>query len=268
MFSIEFVALLLIGVAIGAFGVLVGAAGGFLTVPLLISGFVLEPRIAVGTSLLFMFSSTLSGSIAYSRQGRVDFRIGLLFATLTIPGSILGAHITGYFEPNLFKILFATILLLASIFPVVKPIEESVIPKLRNGYVRTLTDRYRKNWEYVVDLPRGLLFSLAIGFASSIFGIGGGLIYVPVMIFLLGFPTHISVATSRFIVTFITLAGFLSHASLGNVQYDFAIPMALGGVIGGQVGAMISRKTRGTIIQRLLGLTLILVAAKLILEIV
>jgi len=263
MFLPELLILLALGIGVGAYGTLIGAGGGFLVVPLLIITYHFEPRMAVGTSLVFVFFNALSGTIAYLRQRRVDVRVGGLFALLTIPGAILGAFITSYFESSAFKMVFAAILTVTSIYLLVRPLKEVNDPK-HMGYHRRIIDFKGEEHSYSVPLLRGFLISFLVGFVSSIFGIGGGIIHVPAMIFLLGFPVHISTATSHFILAFSSLVGSATHAGLGNVNFEFAIPIGLGAVLGAQLGALVSQRTRGTLIERLLGLALIAVAIRLI----
>lgn len=264
MLFIELLILLTLGVGIGAFGTLIGAGGGFLAVPLLIVAYSFEPRVAVGTSLVLVFFNALSGSVAYLRQRRVDVRVGALFTLLTMPGATIGAFVTGYFESDTFKLVFAAILVAGSLYLLLKPRGE-LNPK-PGGLARRLVDFRGEEYSYSVHLLRGFLVSFAVGFMSSIFGIGGGIIHVPAMIFLLGFPVHISTATSHFILAFSSLVGSATHASLGNVNFEFALPIGLGGVVGAQLGAAASRRIRGTIIERLLGLALIAVAVRLVIQ--
>jgi len=108
----------------------------------------------------------------------------------------------------------------------------------------------------MIDTQILSLFALGVGIGAfgTLIGVGGGL------------PTHISTATSHFILVFSSLVGSSTHALLGNVNLDFAILMGLGAVIGAQFGALISRITKGTIIERLLGLALIIVAVRFLLQ--
>lgn len=245
------------------FGTLIGAGGGFLAVPLLIIVYGFEPRVAVGTSLVLVFFNAVSGSVAYLRQRRVDIRVGSMFTLLTVPGAVLGAFVTGFFESDVFRLFFAAILLSVSMYLVLKPAVEVANPK-RGGYASRLVDSRGEEFSYSVSLPQGFLVSFAVGFVSSIFGIGGGIIHVPAMIFLLGIPVHISTATSFFILAFTSLVGSVTHGSLGNVNLEFALLIGVGAVVGAQLGAAISHRVRGTNIERLLGLALIVVAVRLL----
>src|SRR6266487_818347 len=89
--------LLLLGIAVGAFGTLIGAGGGFLLVPILL---LLYPNDSVETittiSLAVVFLNATSGSIAYARMGLIDYRTGAIFAAAGAPGAVLGALATGW----------------------------------------------------------------------------------------------------------------------------------------------------------------------------
>ncbi|MEM3727325.1 MAG: sulfite exporter TauE/SafE family protein [Candidatus Bathyarchaeia archaeon] len=266
---IYLVSLIILGSAVGCFGTLIGIGGGFIIVPLLILIYGFEPKFAVGTSLTIVFLNALSGSFAYIKQRRVDFKIGLFFALLTIPGAILGAYIVNFFNSNLFKAVFSLILILASFKLIIsKPVKEKYCNLKKTGdFYRRIIDYNGNVYEYSISLTKGLLINFFIGFISSIFGVGGGIIHVPAMILLLGFPVHIATATSHFILIFTSITGALTHILLSNVKFNFAIFMGIGTIIGAQFGALISQKTKGAFIKKLFGLTLLTLAIRLLLEI-
>lgn len=267
MSAVEVVTLSMLGFGVGVFGTLIGAGGGFLAVPLLVILYHVDPNVAAGTSLLFVFFNALSGSIAYLRQKKVDVKIGLIFTLMTVPGSIAGAYITTYYlESFIFKILFSLILFSASLYLLLRPVEEQKKNPTGKGYHRIVVDSKGKVYEYNVSLPAGLIISFGVGFISSIFGIGGGIVHVPSMIFLLNFPVHIATATSHFILCFSTLVGSITHFTLGNIRFDLAIPMAAGALVGAQLGAKLSLRTKGMIIERLLSIGLTLIAIRLLLQ--
>ena len=245
MIGLEFFVLPVLGLVVGVFGTMVGIGGGFLVVPILIVAFGFEPRIAVGTSLVYVFFNALSGSLGYLKQKRVNIHMGLMFAILTIPGSILGAYVTGYFKHGLFQVVFAILLVATSLYLVIRPIKEKAASRLSDKHTNDVKFE-GKVYNHTPSITKGLIISFCAGFVSSIFGVGGGILHVPTMIFLLEFPVHISTATSHFIIIFSSILGSLSHASLGNVKLDFALLLALGGIFGAQLGALVSQKTKGT----------------------
>jgi uncharacterized membrane protein YfcA len=109
--------LILTGIIIGALGTLIGAGGGFILVPLLIlTHHSLQPEIITAISIAIVAANAISGSIAYARAGRVDYKAGLVFALFTIPGSILGVYTTQYIPKFAFKIFFGLLLVLLAFF--------------------------------------------------------------------------------------------------------------------------------------------------------
>ena len=89
--------LLPVGLLVGTYGTMIGAGGGFLLVPLLLLAFPKDnPETITSIALAVVFFNATSGSAAYARKGRVDYRSGLIFALATVPGSILGALATKY----------------------------------------------------------------------------------------------------------------------------------------------------------------------------
>jgi len=87
--------LILAGFIIGTVGTLIGAGGGFILVPVLILTHPqLPPDVITAISIAIVAANALSGSIAYARSGRIDFKAGIVFALFTIPGSVLGVYTT------------------------------------------------------------------------------------------------------------------------------------------------------------------------------
>src|SRR4051812_45986240 len=89
---------LLLGFLIATLGTLVGAGGGFLLVPILL--FLMpgeDPDRITAISMAVVFFNALSGTIAYARMRRIDFKSGTRFALAALPGAALGAWATVYF---------------------------------------------------------------------------------------------------------------------------------------------------------------------------
>ena len=85
------VLLCLLGFGVGVFGTLVGAGGGFILTPVLLLVYPQStPALITAISLIAVFFNAASGSVAYARQRRIDYRSGIVFALCTLPGSVLG----------------------------------------------------------------------------------------------------------------------------------------------------------------------------------
>ena len=110
----------------------------------------------------------------------------------------------------------------------------------------------------------GIGASFCVGFLSSIFGIGGGVVHVPLMIYLLGFPVHVATATSHFVLACSSLFGVISHFLLHHIVWLPAICISLGAAIGAQLGAHISQKTKSKVILVLLSCAMFALGVRLI----
>ncbi|GAC1701833.1 MAG: sulfite exporter TauE/SafE family protein [Candidatus Limnocylindrales bacterium] len=264
--------LILLGIAVGTFGTLVGAGGGFVLVPLLA---ILEPALATaaitGVSLAVVAMNATSGALAYARDRRIDYRSGILFALATLPGSILGALATKFLERRFFDIAFALLLLGLAVL-LIRRGEPTAHAEPADGIVATrwhpqrdLTDRAGTRHRYRVHLPLGVAVSFVVGFASSLLGIGGGVIHVPVLIGVLGFPTHIATATSHFVLAIMATAGTVTHVLGGDLDglARQTILLGVGAVVGAQIGARLSTRVHGLLIVRALAVALAVVGLRL-----
>lgn len=249
-----------LGFAIGTFGTLIGAGGGFILVPLLLLGYHFPPPDAVGTSLSLVFLNALSGSIAYLRQRRVDLSLGWRFALATLPGAVAGAYVTRSLSSRAFGQAFGVVLIVVAVFLF---LGRTVGPSARAD-ARRLIDASGGTHHYRVDVWKGVVVSLVVGVISSIFGIGGGIIHVPFLIVVLGLPVHVATATSHFVLSISAFAGALTFLALGHVHLPTVGLMGVGILLGAQLGARLSIGTSAGVIRRVLAGSLAVVGARMI----
>jgi uncharacterized membrane protein YfcA len=186
----------------------------------------------------------------------------------------VGATLSDKLSGPTFNAAFGVLLLLLSIILFWRPLaEEEIADALieeaeasRWHIVQNITDSAGETFRYRYDLRIGVALSFVVGFFSSVLGIGGGVIHVPVLVHLLDFPTHLAIATSQFILAISALVGAASHMALGHVMFGPAVLMGVGVIAGAQIGAIIGRRLRGTIIVRMLSIALVAVAIRLILR--
>ncbi len=269
-FSTETALLLVVlGVGVGAFGTFVGSGGGFILTPILLLVYPHDRSATItAISLTVVFFNAASGSAAYARQRRVDYRSGLAFALAALPGSIAGALLVGSVSRSFFDLLMAIVLLALAAWVL---LGERATARTPAGHLshRELTDRYGTTYRYDVPIRRGIAYSTVVGFASSFLGIGGGIIHVPLLVRALGFPTHLATATSHFVLAIIAGAGSITHIATGSFAHGHgirrAIALSLGVVAGAQLGARISLRTSGRLVEILLGAALLALAIRLLL---
>jgi uncharacterized membrane protein YfcA len=268
MHNLEFIGF---GLLVGAYGTLVGSGGGFLIVPTLLLIYHATPQQAAGTSIAVVFLNALSGTVSYARQRRVDYKAGVAFSMATIPGAIAGAFLTSLVAGRAFDVLFSTLLICLAAFLLWKPLRDQATHEVDVSHVprrwlieRELSDAYGERYKYHYDLRRGIVLSLFIGVFSSLLGIGGGIIHVPVLIHLLGFPAHLATATSHFILVITAAIGTITHMGLGHVLWGPAIFMGIGVIAGAQFGAWFGQRVGGALMVRLLSVALIVVGLRLL----
>jgi uncharacterized protein len=259
--AIAFVA----GILLGALGTLIGSGGGFLLVPALI---VVEPAWSTQTitafSLAVVAANASAGALSYWRQMRVDLKSFPLFALAAIPGSILGAYATRFIPRHVFDVGFGGVLLAISAWLILRPNARAAVTFGTTS--RSIVDRDGHAFEWRFSLRLGMAASVLVGFISSLLGIGGGIVHVPFMIAVLGFPEHIATATSHAVLAVTAIVGSIVHLVHGDYDKIWVITLctAIGALIGAPIGAHLSRKVSGAMITRILAIALGSVAIRLI----
>lgn len=269
MSPLIFLAWVAVGTGVGAYGTLVGAGGGFALVPILL---LVYPRQSAAqltaVSLAVVFANVVSGSLSYARLRRIDYRTGLTLAPATIPGAVIGALVVGAIPRAAFDTVMGSALILVAAFLLLTPRGNFPIG-LNGGWVvaRTLIDSDGNRFEYRFNQALAIAASFGIGFVSSLLGIGGGIIQVPILTTFFAFPAHIASATSQFVQVATSGVGTLTHIVHGDYAgfVGVTIALAIGVIIGAQVGAAISTRVGGSAIIRLLAVALGLVGIRLLL---
>lgn len=259
-----------LGFGVGTYGTLIGAGGGFVLMPLLLLIYPqATPENLTSISLAVVFMNALSGSEAYARMKRIDYKSGLLFASATIPGAILGALNTSYVPRRFFDALFGVLLIAGALFLILRPNigEHRKTADSPCDYTkRHLVERDGKTDDYCFNPVVGVVLSLFAGYVSSFLGIGGGIIHVPALVYFLHFPVHVATATSHFILVIMAFTGTLVHIFTGTFSHGVhqMITLSIGVVVGAQLGAHLSRRLEGHWIIRSLSLALGLVGLRIL----
>jgi uncharacterized membrane protein YfcA len=262
--------LLFVGVVVGAVGTIVGAGGGFLLVPVLLFLYPDDtPNVITSTSLAIVLINAVSGSIAYAHQRRIDVKLGLILATATVPGAIGGALLTTRINRELFTVFFGTLLVVVAVLLFRRPVARVQTPSVSTpGWRRILKDRNGHEYVYSVPLRWALPLSLGVGLLSSLLGIGGGFIQVPIFILLFNIPTYVATATSQFMLVIMSLSGTATHIVAGDFM-DAArrtLILAPGVIAGSQFGAWLSRRMQPAAIARLLAVLLAATALRMLID--
>jgi len=261
--------LLLVGLGFlaGSYGTLVGIGGAVVLTPVLLLLYPeATPAALTSVSMGVVFLNALSGTTAYARQRRIDYRNGIYFALATVPGTILGVWILRFLPQNVFAIIFGALLLVFSAIIWLRPQVRQLPAASSGGWISVITDKRGETFAYSCNRPLGVALSFCIGFIAGLLGIGGGIIHVPMLVYVLCFPAHIATATSHFILVFTGLTGTLTHAASGTYAQNWQVLLwiALGVIPGAQLGAWLSSRIHGVLLVRLLALALVLAGVRLI----
>ncbi|MFZ5627014.1 MAG: sulfite exporter TauE/SafE family protein [Bacillota bacterium] len=268
---LKFLGLLVLGIIVGSFGTLIGAGGGFVLVPILLLLYPAKsPDLITSISLAVVFFNALSGSFAYFRQKRVDFKSGILFAIASTPGAIFGAYLTSLIPRRIFDGIFGFALIISSAFLLLKPEMEPAVMKQTEGgdlIQREVTDSEGTTYQFAYNRFLGISLSFIVGFISSLLGIGGGIIHVPILVYLLNFPVHIATATSHLVLAIMAFFGTLVHLLTGSLRdgYIQTLTISIGVIGGAQIGAYFSRFVREQWIMNSLAVALGLVGIRILL---
>ncbi|HWA06657.1 MAG TPA: sulfite exporter TauE/SafE family protein [Ignavibacteria bacterium] len=263
--------LIIIGFAIGTFGTLVGAGGGFVLMPVLLLMFPdQDPEILTSISLAVVFFNAASGSLAYSRMKKIDYRSGLIFSIAAVPGAIAGSYTVKFINREIFNIIFGIILIVVSVYLFFRSVKQPGVSKPVPGHysIRHIIDSEDNVYAYAFEHKTGIFISVLIGFVSSLLGIGGGIIHVPAMVNMLNFPVHIATATSHFVLAIMALAGSLTHILDGSYTWDSAsktLYLGIGVIAGAQLGAKLSKKMKANFIIKALAIALCIVGVRIFL---
>lgn len=264
-----------LGFVIGTYGTLIGAGGGFVLVPLLLMVYPKEsPEIITSISLAVVFFNAASGSFAYGRMKRIEYKSGMIFSLATIPGAILGAISTAYIPRRLFDLIFGILMILASTYLLFHPGGEMNTSEPPENWkanshfysTRHIVDSEGIRYSFSYNPFIGVGLSLFVGYVSSLVGVGGGFIHVPALVHLLNFPVHIATATSQFILAIMALTGTLVHVLTGTFAHGVrrTIALAIGVVLGAQLGAALSNRIHGDWIIRGLAVALAFVGIRIL----
>ena len=264
---VYYFSLIALGILIGTYGTLIGAGGGFVLVPALLLLYPDEsPEIIASISLAVVFFNALSGSLAYARMRRIDYRSGLIFASATIPGAILGAFSTAYIPRRFFEALLGILMIAASVFLFLYRRKKLKENKPNGHLVRNLVEKDGTAYTYSYNPIIGVGLSGVIGYLSSFLGIGGGIIHVPVLASILNFPVHVATATSHFVLAIMALTGTIVHIMTGAFSHGIrrTTALAIGVLIGAQVGAILSNRVKSEWIIKGLAIALSFVGVRIL----
>ena len=242
MTIVHIIILLGTGVVVGFASGLLGVGGGFIMAPVQYLVFIdmgvsadVAIKLAFGTNLLVIFFTALSGTWRHSQKGAVYWKAAIIMGFGGLLFAFAGATLATRLPGEVLKVAFGVIVLLVGI--------------------RMLTAKTRETEQEPVNNP-WLWFAWAVplGIITGMFGLGGGVVAVPILMLALRFKMHHAVATSLAIIAFKSVGGIIGYIvnglgvpdlpaySIGYVNLASAFLLVIGSVSLAQVGAITAHK--------------------------
>ncbi len=236
------IALAVVAFLAGIIGSLIGLGGGVIITPLLVLGFGIDIRYAMGAALVSVIATSSGAAAAYLRDGISNMRIGLFLCIATTIGAVAGAMLAVVLDQTVLSVIFGVALLI-SVLLSLKPVrqEDTASPsdplavKLRLPGTRP-TPQGPVPYAVQRVVPGFLMMGVA-GILSGLLGIGSGAFKVVAMDQIMRIPFKVTTATSNFMIGVTAAASVGIYLKRGYLDPALVAPVALGVLAGAFLGA-------------------------------
>ena len=242
-------ALLAVGAVAGLLSGVLGVGGGIIMVPLLTGFLAFDQHRAHAHSLAAIVLIALSAATGFALAGEIDPAVGLALGLGGIAGSTAGANLMHKLSPQTLRAVFGLIMIGTGVRMFTAGVSES-----------------GAELETLAGLAIAVGIGLVAGVASGVAGIGGGVIMVPAMVFLLGMDQHLAEGTSLMAILFTAVAG--TRVNLRNRRVDLrqATLIGVGGVIFALIGVRLALGLSSETLTRVFGVFVALVGLRMIVK--
>lgn len=232
-----------IGLAAGCLSALLGVGGGLLMVPAMVLMLRVRQHRAHGTSLAVIIPTALAAVYRYHLAGRVEWDLVVPLAFGGVFGALIGAAVANAMGAALLKRVFGIFIVLVGLLMII------IKGDYRAGAALVGTDV--GSWAIgVVGLIAGVM--------SGLLGVGGGIVMVPAIVFLLGRDQHVAQGVSLAVIIPVSISGAWIHARKGNVIPPLAFWISVGAVVGATVVGNAVQQIQEGVLRALFGTFLII----------
>ncbi|MCP4540785.1 MAG: sulfite exporter TauE/SafE family protein [Chloroflexi bacterium] len=251
-----------IGFLVGILGGFFGVGGGFIAGPLMFWAGV-PMNFVVGTSMAYVTGKAIIATRRHRAMGHVDIKLGLAMVASTVLGVESGARILEALKTigsvdTVVGLTYIVILVVIGAFTAWESVralrmahEDRMDVQEAIGFEGITQRVHGITLPPMVSFPASGIASISLwvvlgvgfvtGLLSGMLGVGGGFIRMPLLVYMVGIPTHVAVGTDLFEIVFSAGFGTLTHAIKGNVDILMALVMQTGAAIGAQLGATSTR---------------------------
>jgi uncharacterized membrane protein YfcA len=168
-------------------------------------------KIAIGTSLLVILPTAISGTWRHNKKGAVHWKTALILGPCALVGAVVGATLAAHLPGEILEIVFGGVVLAVALW-----MGLGIMPKLRRG-----DEGPRENFWLVAAC------GVPIGMVSGLTGLGGGALIVPMLVLALNFPMHFAIGTSVASIIFASLGGIAGYI-VNGLGVPGLLPYSLG----------------------------------------
>lgn len=229
---LAFAETVLIGLAAGVLSGMFGIGGGILTTPAIRLILGAPALVAVGTPLVAIIPSAVTGAVSYARKGLADVRGGIVVALAGAGTAVLGAWTT--------RAVGGTAVLVVTAIVIFYAAADMALQVVRPPRARSQAEPDGEPAPSGASIPALITIGLVTGFYSGFLGLGGGFIIVPMLTRWLRFPVKRAIGTSLVAVALLALPGTVTHWMLGHLDWTVAAGLVVGVVPGAALGARIT----------------------------
>jgi uncharacterized membrane protein YfcA len=236
----------LAGTVAGGLGALLGLGGGIFLVPFLNLGFNFPITAAAAISLTTVIATSSSVSAGRAGKQLINLRLGMLLEVATAAGSLLGGVTAQLLAQSILQRLFGIVAMIVAIIMLTRLKRRNVIldPSIDPGVLggRYFEEESHATVTYRVKrLPLAIVASFIAGNVSSLLGIGGGIVKVPILNAWCGVPLRAAAATSAFMIGVTATAGAMIYYGRGQIVPVLAAAAVLGVQLGSWGGMRFGR---------------------------
>ena len=210
--------------------------GNFYVLTLVLAG--ISMNLSASTGQFVLMCSSFMAAVLFSKQKMNHWKLTILLGVPLFLSAMAGGYFGQYINERVLKTIFAIVMFLAALLILRKPKQKL---KSDRKWIITLKSNGE---EYHVNLLVTVPVVLLTGLISGMVGVSGGSFLVPLMLLTMNVPMHAAVGTSTTLVVISAAAGFFGHLSAGLFDFNMALPLALGGIIGGFAGAKMALKSK------------------------
>jgi uncharacterized membrane protein YfcA len=242
-----------IGILDGIIAGLLGIGGGVVIIPILLYIAGVDAKSATAMSAIQVFFASSFGTVFNWLQKTINFRYALIFGLSSAVSYFLGSFFTHKIPDTVIKIIYlASVVLAMLIFFIRKNNNRSA-----EEYAQ-ISKKIPERKDYFKIVP----FALFAGFFFGVLGIGGGILYVPLLMLLFEFPIKIAIGTSLMVVLCNTVPGIVGKLLTIKIDIFITVTLSVGAIAGSKIGTYLNKRLKDIAIKIIFIILLVIIIAR------